>query len=239
MALEFTDNFNGRDIRLIEVDENLADHVRREGNISIVGNVSEKDAVLCTDSATYTMKRVETSNHVFVAQGSCIYAQSNYYYELTATTPLPSSHVVDILRQTALKSVHEDCNENLLKSHPLDRNALQTMMLCSDEELKKVMDQLGIIEINGKMRMVTIAALVEVLAEVLDVALINGWDLRIGQQDCCEAMPSTDGNLIEFALRHLASRSDNSLGVWELIPEKVFQACARVFIHANSTRKQV
>ena len=239
LTLEFVESFPGRDIRLIEVDENVAAHVHHGGNISILGNVLDKDAVLCTISETYTMKRVETSNHVFIAQDSYIHAQSNYHYELSPTAPHPSSQVLETLRQSALKSTSEERNEKYLKTRFLDRNELQTMMLCSDAELLKMMDQLGIIEINGKMRMVSISALVEVLAEMLDVAVINGWDLRIHQQECTQALPSTDSNLIEFALNHLGSRLDISSGVWELIPEKVFQACARVFIHLNSTRKQV
>ena len=239
LTLEFSDSFPGRDIRLIEVDEILAAHVQQGGEISIVGDVKAKDAVLCTNSETYTMKRVETSNHVFIARDSCIFAQSNYHYELAPTTPQPSAQVIEALRRTALKGLSEERNEKFSRTSCLDRNELQTMMLCSNDELVKMMDQLGIIEINGKMRMVSMPALIEVLAEILDIALINGWDVLIRQQECFLAMPSTDSCLIEFALRHLGSRSQNSSEIWELDPERVFQACARVFIYSNLTRKQV
>lgn len=237
--IEFSQDFGERDIRLIEVDESLASHIQGGGNISIVGNISQKDAVLCTDSASYAMRRVETSNHLFITEDTRVCAQSNYHYELVVITPQPPQHIIELLKQTALKSILEEQQTRTINTHLLDRNELQSMMLCSSDEFNKIIQRMGVIEINSKMRMVSISALVEVFAEILDLALIRGWGLRMKQQDCFDAMTSVDNTLIEYALSKMGSRAEESPFIWELSPERVFQACARVFIHSQSSSQKV
>jgi hypothetical protein len=54
------------DMQLIEMSPEVADAISSGEKICIRGSLSKSDAVLCTRTRTFTMKKVETSNAVYV-----------------------------------------------------------------------------------------------------------------------------------------------------------------------------
>ena len=63
-VLSFSSNFNEShgQIRLFEINSDIATHIENGESLKIIGSETG-EAVLCTKDATFSIKKVETSNH--------------------------------------------------------------------------------------------------------------------------------------------------------------------------------
>mmetsp|Transcript_9621 Transcript_9621/g.16770 ORF Transcript_9621/g.16770 Transcript_9621/m.16770 type:complete len:434 (-) Transcript_9621:589-1890(-) len=87
----FSPQYPARSFRLMEVPNELVKAVEKGEELSIVGDCAA-EAVLCSGSKTYGMKRVETSNCVFFVPPSAsgefsICSSASDYYELQLIVP--------------------------------------------------------------------------------------------------------------------------------------------------------
>lgn len=62
----FSTQFDHRRMRLIELPKQVAEYVEKGGHLEIKGKEDGKDAVLCTDSLTFEIKKVENSNTLYL-----------------------------------------------------------------------------------------------------------------------------------------------------------------------------
>ena len=63
--LTFDTNFATRDFRLLEINKDMLAYIEQAGEFRLVGDISG-DVVLCTDTTTYSLKKVETSNSMCI-----------------------------------------------------------------------------------------------------------------------------------------------------------------------------
>jgi hypothetical protein len=93
IILDAAPAYSGRTLRLIEVNDEiltslLSDHdSSRLSKLTLKGSKDKSDAVLCTRDKTFTLKKVETSNSVFLvppssSQSFWISAKSADYFEV-------------------------------------------------------------------------------------------------------------------------------------------------------------
>lgn len=63
--LAFDNNFAAKDYRLFEISQDILKYIEQKGGFRLVGDTSG-DVVLCTDTTTYGLKKVETSNSMCI-----------------------------------------------------------------------------------------------------------------------------------------------------------------------------
>ena len=83
----FTETYGKRDVRLFEVPDSILNSILKGENLNIIGEDND-NAVLCTMESTFSIKKVETSNFVFLVPESdtlefSIDAHSNDFYEVS------------------------------------------------------------------------------------------------------------------------------------------------------------
>ena len=62
LSLRFSSSYGNRDLRLIEVPEEIIQIIKMGQELKIIGDKAG-DAALCTNDRTFSIKKVETSNH--------------------------------------------------------------------------------------------------------------------------------------------------------------------------------
>jgi sister chromatid cohesion protein DCC1 len=166
-SLLFSADFPGRDIRLIEITPELLDQYEKGNSFKLVGpKDSSFDAVLCTDDKTYTIKKVETSNSLFLIPPSSTQEHSvigccRHYYELKSTAPRLQK-VVELLRIGEYcgkeKEKEKEDDEGNIKAPTRNfytEEELRSEIQASRAELDSYLDQLGVVAIEGNIRMVS------------------------------------------------------------------------------------
>jgi hypothetical protein len=68
--LIFSTNFDDRNLRMIELPVQVYNYINDGGYLTIKGQPTGKDAVLCTFNQTYEMKKIENSNTLFLVPPS-------------------------------------------------------------------------------------------------------------------------------------------------------------------------
>jgi hypothetical protein len=82
----FSANYGNRDLRLFECPKEVIEDFKQNGVMRIVGE-QQGDAVLCSSSRTYVIKKVETSNSVYLVPPSqsenfVIESKHFFFYEV-------------------------------------------------------------------------------------------------------------------------------------------------------------
>jgi hypothetical protein len=263
-TLSFAKTFGSHDVRLIELPEDVLKSIEEGETLKIIGPLGDgksssgssssgsssssssskagpTDAVLCTSSKTFTIKKVETSNSVFVIPPSedggtdfKIHSLSQFYYELKSA-PARTERVAELLRRAeyhgaASEEAGADAGD---PSAWLSYDELRAEVQASDEEFAASLFALGVVELRGKMRLLSKTAVREVTRDLIDTLMERGWPIdRVDHQQCLAAMPGTDPVLLEFALKTLGTLIDS--GVWALSREAVCQATAHILFNAQA-----
>ena len=88
--LGYSVDFSARNLRLIELPKTVAEFVNSGGQLEIKGERADKDAVLCTDSQTFEIKKVENSNTLYlttpIESTTTILGQNTAFYEVNFLT---------------------------------------------------------------------------------------------------------------------------------------------------------
>ena len=236
----FPDAFGSRDLRLIEVPDDLLAAITKGGDLKIVGDESKADAVLCSATSTYSLRKVETSNQIYLVAPSSskdflLECSIRDYYEVKPMAGRIGG-IKDLLQNHQYEGLEREASKD--KSLFLTQNALWKNTQASDTEMETALHALGVVQLEGFMRMISPKAANEVCRELLDTAIVSSWDLsRIVLSQCHAAMPSADRVILHHVLNSLGTTdpSDASGETWVLDSDKVAKKTAHMlFEHRES-----
>ena len=215
------------------------------GDLKLIGSTeSNADVVLCTRNKTYSVKKVETSNAVFLVPPST--SQKNEF-ELIGTVqeyyeskPIEArtDKIAEILKDSLYEGEAADAESMDTDGAALySRCQLEEQVQASTVELNAALDALGVVEVKGKMRLLCDHLRRATTRELLDTIMIHRWDAReLDESVCRQYMSDTDNIYLRHALSSLGkpcgdsqTRSEEmACMVWSLDPHKVAKATAHI-----------
>lgn len=181
------------------------------------------DTVFCTGDKTYSIKKVETSNTVYIVPKSAsneynVNAQCKEYYELK---PIPGkiSRITELLKNTEYNGVDKESEVDT--SLLLTSQELREQIQASDFEYFNAIKSLGIIELNGKMRIVNPVVIRELIRYVCDTIMENSWDIsNLDFRQLHAEISEVNENLLLHTLslvgETINSSSNSSESIWKL-----------------------
>ncbi|XP_012568768.2 uncharacterized protein [Cicer arietinum] len=225
ISIAYHPNFGPHDdLIILELDDKLLPDVL--GERVVLRGQPEEDAVLCTQSKTYGMKFVGTSNSVLLVppsnQSECDNLQKNDSsdYDEKVVTPvikvvLGNMELIEVSpRLDKLKLL---LSENVYRSDETDMENLEENQECrtglynwndlinniqaSDEELRFGLQTLSAVEINGYWRLVDESYMDMILGMLLKNKVLNDWSLDALNEDEVVTTLESDGFPIILA-RH-------------------------------------
>ncbi|KAL9321687.1 hypothetical protein ACSQ67_009740 [Phaseolus vulgaris] len=235
------------DLLLLELDEKLLPDVLHE-RVVLRGQPDE-DAVLCTQSKTYAMKFVGTSNSVLLVPPAnhsdfCENPQKNYSNMEEDKVVAPVIKVVSgnmELVETAprldkLKSFLSEKTYNFDVGNLEDNqestiglynwNDLVNNIQASDEELRSGLQALSAVEINGYWRLVDGSYMDMILGMLLKNSVLNDWSLNALNEDevvCTLESDGFPGVLARHCLHTYGTKLNEGMPgrVWKLDEKRV------------------
>lgn len=252
-SIKFDANFLKRDIRLIEVTEDILKSIRDEECLKIIGPVKSSgsgvasDAVLTSRQKTFSIKKVETSNAVYILYPSStdvftIQSASQDYYELKIIPPR-IERIREMLKLSAFDGTETGTENHVDKSCLLSYDDLRSEIQASDNEFSDILFSLGVVELRGKMRLLSKTAIAETTKQLIYTIIEKGWDINhINQRMCEKSIPDTDPVLLAFSLKTLSSKistksmGDGTLepGSWVLDKDAISKATAHNLFQSQS-----
>lgn len=229
---------NKRDLRLIETSMDLIKKIKDCEKLKLIGSKGE-DTVLCTNEQTFSMKKVETSNSVFLIPGSCnneynIISNCGTFYELKPINGRVEQ-IEELLKQTQYYGTNDENQTNLLS-----RTEIEERVQASKKELDEAFEKLGVIELKGKMRMVSRSASREVIRCLLDTIMENDWSIHnVDEFVCCNIMKDTDAVLLHSVLKKLGriiEKKENTM-IWKLDEDSIAKATAHILFCSHKSVK--
>ncbi|RDX75611.1 Sister chromatid cohesion protein DCC1 [Mucuna pruriens] len=207
------------DLLLLELDEKLLPDVLHE-RVVLRGKPDE-DAVLCTQSKTYAMKFVGTSNSVLLVPPAnhsefCENPQKNDSNNDEEKVVAPVIKVVSGSMELIEAAPRLDKLKSLLAEKPYnfeeyDMENLEENQECriglynwndlidniqaSDEELMSGLQALSALEINGYWRLVDGSCMDMILGMLLKNSVLNDWSLNALNEDEVVSTLESDGFL--------------------------------------------
>jgi sister chromatid cohesion protein DCC1 len=137
--------------RLFEVPKSFYEELKA-GSSRIVGD-DNSDAVICSISKTYSIKKVETSNSVYLAKSSDskIYnleSLHHEYYEVAVVSPK-----LEKLEQWLRMSLYTGAKQEsaFVKAKLVTFDTLKETIQASDIELLEALKAIGTIEVDGEL----------------------------------------------------------------------------------------
>ena len=242
-SVTFSTGFAKRDFRLIEVNEEILKSINIGQNIRIIGE-RKREAVLCTQSKTYSIKKVETSNTILLIPPS---TDNNFsvsgicsdYYELKPIFGKVEL-LQDILKPSEYKGMTEEISNPPTPDNLFTLLQLRQNIQASITELDAALAKLNVVEINGFIRLLSRSAVIE-YAEALFIQLIeNEWPLdNLDEELCMRGMPKdTDVIILRRVLSSLGDQvqQDGSHSAcWKLYKDRVLRLSAQVVFTRQST----
>lgn len=232
----FSGDFAKRDFRLIEVNEEILKSVNIGNHIRIIGE-RKREAVLCTRSKTYSIKKVETSNTILLIPPSTdnnfhVSGKCSDYYELK-----PIFGKVDLLQDLLKPSEYKGMTEEV-SNPPTPDNLitllhLQKTIQASVTELDDALAKLNIVEINGYIRLLSRSAVYEYAEALFNQLIENDWAIGNLYEDLCmRGMPKdTDVLILRRVLSSLGERveeEESNRACWRLDKDKVLRLSAQI-----------
>lgn len=275
LSLKLSENFDSRNLSLMEVPKEISALIEKGNELYLKGG-SDTDVVLCTTNKTYTMKMVETSNQLFLVPPSngnyLLECSLNDYYELKPTAPRVQL-IKEILKNstyTGLEmNITEDIdlvdnnntntNENSEKEVKeerttklgfVSRQELEEVVQASRDEIDEALRSIGVVEVNGKMRVLDKKLVKSVARELLDTIMIQGWNmLAINEEDCIREMPDTDNIYLKYVLSKLGTLDivsddlnmeceDQETKIWALDEDAVAKVTAHILFMNRKTSER-
>jgi hypothetical protein len=236
-SVRFDEDFSLRDLRLFEVPDSFVKFViQNEGNPILLGMPDQRETALCTNSSTYSLKKVETSNHVFVLQRENLLAACPYYYELSPITPSLTTAAKVSLKKTEFKGTKEEIDSPPTPEDLITKIELQAMIRASSVEMEELIKAAGVIELGGFMRAISPRARLQVTEALFDAIIEHGWSIGALEEGTCCVVLAEQG-LDDTLVRHVLDQHgsvDYSTRVWHLSHEKVCKSAARLLLEAES-----
>lgn len=228
-SIFFNQNFLDRDVRLIEVSEDLISSLENGECLKIIGPLLMdggdskvvSDAVLATQLKTFSIKKVETSNAVYIIKPSDearfnIESASQDHYELK---PIAArlERIKELLVDSQYDGVDAEKGSNVSLSDFMTYDELRNQIQASDFEFSAALFAMGVVELQGKMRLLSKNAIKEAIKELIYTIMEHNrtWNITcLNEQECRDAMPHVDPIILNFSLKSLgqtcASSSSNN-----------------------------
>ncbi|XP_050204069.1 uncharacterized protein LOC126654070 [Mercurialis annua] len=255
------------DLLLLELDDKLLTDVLHQ-RVTLRGQPDE-DAVLCTQSKTYAIKFVATSNSLFLIPQS---AQSSlrenpfdcdgnvHHHQIIAPTIMLAPGNLELvevsprldglrflLSQNPYKSDEvlemEDLNMGINKTGLYAWDDLVDMVQASNEELRYGLQALSAVEIDGYWRIVDDAYMDTILGMLLHNSILNDWSLHSLNEDEVVTVLASDGFLRKLAIHCLNVYGDKvSTGLtntWKLDEKRVCVHFARQILKTGKLKMEV
>lgn len=256
-SISFDSAFMQRDVRLIEVSEDLVNCLISGESLNIIGPVEasgkgdDSHAVLTTGHKTFSIKKVETSNAVYLLNPSnsdvfTIHSASQDYYELKLIPPRISK-IRDLLQSSVYDGMDCEAMSNIEQSNLLSYNELRCQVQASDTEFSAALFSFGVVELRGKMRQLSKQAIAETTKQLIYTIIENDWDIdNISEESCSTSIPDTDPILLNFSLKSLgesitSSSLQDKIGsnFWALNKDAVSRATAHNLFRAQGQSTKV
>ena len=251
-ALMYSATFGSRDLRLMEAPSDVVSYVAAGNDLRLIGPAeSGGDVVLCTGDKTYSIKKVDTSNHVFLVPASTstdgeytLESSIKDYYEVK-----PAEGRIDKLTSILKDSLYEGkgaAEEEMVDENDLfTRTQLEEQVQASIGELNGALEALGVVEVRGKMRLLDENLSRSATRELLDTIMIQRWDMKqIEESECRKHMPDTDEIYLSHALRSLGEAvggndQDSDCKVWSLDKDQVAKATAHILFQNRKSSMNI
>lgn len=223
-TIYFSPQFPDRDFRLIEVtDEILNEIVYNKSECLKMIGTPKNPVVLCSEHETFSVKKVETSNTLYIVDASAsinfsIESINSSFYELKN---MPGN--VDQL-ESLLSNDDEE----------LSFEDIEKCVQASKSEISIALKKLGVVELNGKMRMLSKQATLELTSTIFDTIIENNWKIESIDEKALIANLPSDINIL--TVRHILGtlgeeliEKESSLSTrWKLDRNKVLRASAHL-----------
>ncbi|KAL8160488.1 hypothetical protein V2J09_002025 [Rumex salicifolius] len=252
------------ELLLLEVDEKMLPDVLSQ-RVTIRGQLDE-DAVFCTNSKTYSMKFVGTSNSAFLfppsgqqaSQDNLLDGDKNLVasalklapgsMELAEIAPrldklrwLISKKPFGPLELSAME-ISEDTGTSTTGLYTW--NDLIEQIQASDEELRLGLKALSAVEINGNWRILDETYMGNILSMVLHNAVLNDWSLNALNENEVVAVLEDDGfpsNLVIHCLDVHGKTVNGDVGsasIWQLDERRVCVQFAKGILRDGKMRME-
>lgn len=245
------------DLLLLEADNNLISDIFN-GRVTLRG-LPDEDAVLCTKSKTYAIKFVGNSNSMFLIPPSnspCFIQDDDANDDKVSVIKLAPGNMelvevspkLDKLKQLLLERPFgpgEVDDAMMMDDDGTEKNlALYTwsdlvnIIQASDEELRKGLESLSAIEIDGYWRIVDESYLDMILRMLLNNCVLNGWCFDgLDEEDVVSALVADEfpSELASHCLRVFGSEVKGA-GKWKLEPRLVCLHFARQVLREEKMR---
>lgn len=194
----------------------------------IIGEAAEVRSAMCGAGASYMVKKIESSNQLIVLRDNAIIGDRSYYYELTRFTPVIPENIFSSLLATQYRGPAFERDSPPPQSSLIDRVELRTKVLASEIEFAALLQDRGVIELKGAMRLVSPEAVLEVLGDVLDVVIELDLDCdAVDESRLLAVLVDTDILLLRHSLRTVGVPRGGS---WTLSADKVSAQSARLLL---------
>ena len=220
------------------MDDALLDAIR-EGGVVIKGG-DDDEAVLCTHDVTYAVKRVDSTNTMWLLRPgerealvggredsvARVAAVANSHLELVEVAPR-----LERLRAMLLRHPYAGPDEAPDAAGLVGHAAVCASVQASDTQLSRALRQLGAFELDGALRVASSAYQHDVLNRLVWTAFSEGYELSaVPEVGVCEAMNKDEAVRSEM-VRHVLlefSEPDSDVlgGTWSLDLGKVATAYA-------------
>lgn len=261
IRISFNHNFQKKDVRLIEVTEDLLKFLERGESLSIIGPIevsgsgssSTSDAVLTSQEKTFSIKKVEQSNAVYIVDPSntdeySIQFASQDYYEIK---PIPArlEKIKQLLSSTQYNGTDVERESLVDESKLMSYNELRDQVQASNVEFTLALFGLGVVELQGKMRLLSKLAIREAVQQLIYTIMENAWDIHsISEEKCVLAMHTVDPVLLNFALKTLVQKkclkeinshsstdeNEGKTGFWNLDQDSISKATAHILFNSQT-----
>jgi sister chromatid cohesion protein DCC1 len=157
-TITFSTDFADRDVRLFEIPASVADDYEAGISFKLIGpKDASTDVVFCSENKTFTVKKVETSNSIFIVQPSAstnytVSAHCKHYYEIKPTAPRVD-RIVSLLKASEYRGHDREEEVNWQKVTLYTKDQFLSEIQASCAELNSQLELLGVVEIQGKMRL--------------------------------------------------------------------------------------
>lgn len=241
ISLVYGDSFGSRDLRLMEAPADVVSYMTAGNDINLIGPIDKGgDVVLCTGNKTFSIKKVETSNHLFLVPPSTstegeftLESSIKDYYEVKPMEGR-TDKLSTILKNSLYEGKGASEEEMVDEKELLTRAQLEEQVQASLGELNDALEALGVVEVGGKMRLLDDNLRRSATRELLDTIMIQRWDMnKIDEGECRKNMPDTDEIYLSHALYSLGKAVGDGMGegdgkVWSLNKDKVAKATAHI-----------
>lgn len=248
-ALLFGVDFAQRDVRLIEVTEEILKQLADRQPLKIIGPTEvsvgggASDAVLTSMEKTFSIKKVETSNAVYLVDPSnsdnyTIQSASQDYYEIKCIPPRIEK-IKELCPQ--YNGIEAEIENRFDECRLLSYSELRHQIQASDAEYSIALFKLAVVELHGKMRLLSKVAIRESTRYLLFTIMEQKWNIKHIDEDLCvRHIPEIDPILLNFSLRSLGEKS-NTDGMeavggvyWVLDQDMISKATAHIQFNRQS-----